>query len=230
MLSSAAACAAGLKQAGEAKPSEATQYHVSAELSGVSDYRRNGVTQSKNNPALQGRVEVRHDSGWTAGAFATSMQGRRGSNAQLSLFGSRRFEFGETDLSLGASAVFFFGGDADPFGVAQASVSHPIGPVQATLALNYAPAQQALDGEDGLNLNLRARTPFGRLNGVPLTGAASVGWSEGEFAMGAETKLDWSLGVTAQIESTELGLVYVDSDLDGRRGEAGLVFSITRRF
>ena len=48
--------------------------------------------------------------------------------------------------------------------------------------------------------------------------------------MGADTKLDWSLGVTAEIEGTEFGLAYVDNDLDDHRGEAGLVFSITRRF
>ena len=74
------------------------------------------------------------------------------------------------------------------------------------------------------------RTPLGRLNGLPVTAAASVGWSEGEFAMGAETKLDWSAGVTVEIEDVEIGLAYVDNDIDDHRGEAGLVFSITHRF
>lgn len=232
VISGMTACAAALKQAGDDKPAQAPPAHVrvTSELTIVSDHRRNGVTQSDGNPALQGRIELRHDSGFSAGAFATSMHGRRGSNAQVSLFGSRRFEFGETDVNLGAAAIFFFGGDADPFGVVQASVVHPVGPVDATLSVGYAPAQDALDNQDGLNINLRARTPLGRLNGVPLTGAASVGHSEGEFAMGAEIKLDWSAGVTAQIEGTEFGLAYVDNDLDDHRGEAGVVFSITRRF
>ena len=231
VLSGMTACAAALKQSGDAKPAQpAPHVRVTSELTIVSDYRRNGVTQSDNNPALQGRIEVRHDSGFSAGAFATSMHGRRGSNAQVSLFGSRRFEFGETDVNLGAAAIIFIGGDADPFGVAQASVVHPIGPVDATLSVGYAPPQEAIHNDDGLNVNLRARTPLGRLNGVPLTGGASIGYSEGEFAMGAETKLDWSVGVTAEIEGTEFGLAYVDNDLDDRRGEAGIVFSITRRF
>ena len=231
VLSGMTACAAALKQSGDDKPAQpAPHVRVNYELTIVSDYRRNGVTQSKNDPAIQGRIDVRTDDGWSAGAFATSMHGRRGSNAQLSLFGSRRFEFGETDVNLGAAAIFFFGGDADPFGVVQASVAHPIGPVDATLSVGYAPPQEAIDNEHGLNINLRGRTPLGRLNGVPLTGAASVGWSEGEFAMGAGTKLDWSAGVTAEIEGTEFGLAYVDNDLDDRRGEAGVVFSITRRF
>lgn len=228
VLSGAAACAVGLKQAGEARPRAAT--HISAELSVVSDHRRGGVTQSDNAPALQGRIDIRHESGWSAGAFATSMHARRGSNAQVSLFGSRRFEFGEIHLTLGATAVIFVGGDADPFAIAQASVSHPIGPIDATFAVNYAPPQESLDGDDGLNIGLRARTPLGRINGAPLTAAASVGWSEGEFAMGAETKLDWSAGITTQIDDVEFGLAYVDNDLSDDRGEAGLVFSITRRF
>jgi uncharacterized protein (TIGR02001 family) len=204
-------------------------FQVSAELSVVSDYRRGGVTQSDHNPALQGRIDVKHHSGWSAGAFATSMHARRGSNAQLTLFGSRRFEFGETQLNLGATEVIFFGGDADPFAIAQASVSHPAGPVDLTLSVNYAPPQAALD-EHGLGVNLRARTPIGRLNGAPLTAAVSVGRSEGEFAMDAGVKLDWSAGVTTEFADTEFGLAYVDNDLDDDRGDAGVVFSITRRF
>lgn len=220
-----AACAGAAKSADPPKP----PLHVRAELTLVSDFRRGGVTQSKHDPALQGRVEFRNGA-WSAGAFATSMQARHGSNAQVSLFGSRRFEMGETDLTLGATALFFFGGDADPFAIAQASVSHPVGPVDATVSVTYAPAQHSIHDEDGLNVGLRLRTPLGRLNEVPLTGAASVGWSEGEFAMGAETKLDWSVGVTAEIEGAELGLAYVDNDLDDDRGDGGVVFSITRRF
>ena len=205
-------------------------FHLSAELAVVSDYRRGGVTQSDNDPALQGRIDLRHDSGWSLGAFATSMHARRGSNAQIALSAAQRFDLGAADLSLGATTVIFIGGDADPFAIAQASVSHPIGPVDATLAVNYAPPQAAIHDEHGLNVSLRARTPLGRLNGAPLTAAASVGRSEGEFAMGAETKLDWSLGVTAEIESVEIGLAYVDNDLDDERGEAGLVFSIAHEF
>ena len=48
--------------------------------------------------------------------------------------------------------------------------------------------------------------------------------------MGADAKLDWSVGATVEVEGVELGLAYVDNDLDGERGEAGLVFSIRHRF
>lgn len=226
----AAACAAGQKQAGEAKPGQAAHFQVAAELTLVSDYRRGGATRSDGDPALQGRIDVRHDSGWSAGAFASSIHGRQGSNAEVALFGARKLEFGETDLSLGASAVIFLGGDADPFGVAQASVSHPVGPVDATLAVNYAWPQQALDDEYGLAINLRVRSPIGRVFGAPLTVAVSFGRAEGEFAMGADVKLDWSAGVTTEISGTEFGLSYVDNDLDDERGEGGWVFSITHEF
>jgi uncharacterized protein (TIGR02001 family) len=224
-----AACAAGLMQDGDAPP-PAPQFHVSGELVLVSDYRRGGVTQSDGDPALQGRIDIRHSSGFSVGAFATSMHGRRGSNAQLVLYGAQRFEFGDTDISLGASLVSFFGGDADPFAIAQASVSHPFGPVDATLSVNYAPPQEALNDEHGLGVTLRGRTPLGAVNGIPLTGAASVGWSESEFAMGAGAKIDWSVGVTAEIAGAEFGLAYVDNDLNDDRGDAGLVFSIAHKF
>jgi uncharacterized protein (TIGR02001 family) len=229
-MSGAAAVAAGLKQDGDAGPPPSSPWHVSGELALVSDYRRGGVTQSDGDPAIQGRFDVRHDDGWSMGAFATSMHGRKGSNAQLTLFGAKRFEFGETDVSLGVTGVFFFGGEADPFAIAQASISHPLGPVDATLSVNYAPPQEALDDEYGVNVNLRARTPLGAVNGAPLTASASVGWSENEFAMGAGEKFDWSVGVTTEIAGTEFGLAYVDNDLEDDRGDAGLIFSIAHRF
>ncbi len=230
VLGGATAVAVAMKQDGDVEPSPSSPFHVSGELALVSDYRRNGVTQSHGDPAIQGRFDIRHESGWSIGAFATSMQGRKGSNAQLVLFSAQRFEFGETDVSLGASTVFFFGGDADPFAVAQASISHPVGPIDATLSVSYAPPQDALNDEYGLNINLRARTPLGRISDAPLTAVASIGWSENEFAMGAGEKLDWSVALTTEIAGTEFGLAYVDNDLDDDRGDAGLVFSIAHRF
>lgn len=230
VLGGATAVAVAMKQGGDVEPSPSSPFHVSGELALVSDYRRNGVTQSHGDPAVQGRFDIRHESGWSIGAFATSMQGRKGSNAQLVLFGAQRFEFGETDLSLGASTVFFFGGDADPFAVAQASVSHPVGPIDATLSVSYAPPQEALNDEYGLNINLRARTPLGRISDAPLTAVAGIGRSEHEFAMGAGEKLDWSVALTMEIAGTEFGLAYVDNDLDDDRGDAGFVFSIAHRF
>lgn len=225
--SSVAACDSGLEHA----DSEGSRPHfqVTAELALVSDFRRGGLTQPDNAPALQGRVDIKHHSGWSAGAFASSINGRRGSNVQVSLFGARRFDVGEAQLTLGASELIFIGGDAEPFAIAQASVSHPIGPIDITLSVSYAPPQTALD-EYGLNLTLRARTPLGRISDAPLTAAISIGRSEGEFAAGAETKLDWSLGLTTEFADTEVGIAYVDNDLDDDRGDAGLVFSFARRF
>jgi uncharacterized protein (TIGR02001 family) len=215
----------------DAADSEGSRPHfqVTAELSLVSDFRRGGVTQSDNDPALQGRIDIKHHSGWSAGAFASSINGRRGSNAQVTLFGARRFDIGEAQLTLGASELIFIGGDAEPFAIAQASFSYPIGPVDLTLSVSYAPPQAALD-EYGLNFTLRARTPLGRINDAPLTAAISIGRSEGEFAAGAETKLDWSLGLTTEFADTEVGIAYVDNDLDDDRGDAGLIFSFARRF
>jgi uncharacterized protein (TIGR02001 family) len=230
LLLSGAACAAGLKQDGGAPP-PASPFHVSGELVLASDYRQGGVTRSDGDPAIQGRFTVAHDDGWSVGMFASSMNGRQGSNAQVSLFGAKKFEFGETDVSIGATYVMFFGGEADPFAIAQASVTHPIGPAAVTLAVNYAPPQEALDDEYGMSVNLRARSPVGRINDMPLTAAVSIGRAEGEFAMGAEAKLDWSVGVTAEIaDGVEFGIAYVDNDLDGERGDGGFVFSIAHRF
>jgi hypothetical protein len=48
--------------------------------------------------------------------------------------------------------------------------------------------------------------------------------------MGAGTKLDWSVGLTVEIEQAEIGIAYVDNNLDDDRGDGGFVFSISHEF
>ena len=105
----------------------------------------------------------------------------------------------------------------------------PVGPVDLTLAVNYAWPQANIDNEDNYSVRLRARTPIGRLAGVPITLNASAGHAEGTLTI-EHVKNDWSLGAVAAVGDVDIGLTYVDTDLEDRRGRPGVILSIAYSF
>jgi uncharacterized protein (TIGR02001 family) len=205
------------------------KFEVSANIAAVSDYRRGGVSRSGRAAALQGGVDVDTAAGWSFGAWGSTQAEKKGAKYELDLYGAKSFDLGEAELTLGATMIVFPEGQDIDFGIAQASLSRAIGPIDATLAVNYAWPQTNLDDEDYTYVSLRARTPIGRLVGVPLTLGAGVGHGEGHFAIEG-VKNDWSLSLTAHLRGVDVGLSYVDTDLEDERGDPTCVVSIAHSF
>jgi uncharacterized protein (TIGR02001 family) len=204
-------------------------YAFSGDIVLVSDYRIAGVSSTGRSAALQGEVDIDMPSGWSAGVWASNIKEYAGSHFEVDLYASRSFTLGATEYALGATAIVLPGGDNISVGLATASASRPIGPVDATLALRYAWPQSILDGDHDLYVSLNGKSPIGRLNGVPLTLGAGMGYEEGAFAV-ASTKIDWTLSIAANIGGVDFGLAYVDTNVDDPAAAAGCIFSITRSF
>src|SRR5437868_8061362 len=62
-----------------------TGFDISATVTGVSDYRFRGVSESGLDPALQGSVDVSYH-GFYAGAWASSISRFAGTHAELDLY------------------------------------------------------------------------------------------------------------------------------------------------
>jgi uncharacterized protein (TIGR02001 family) len=201
--------------------------HASFNIALVSDYRRAGVTKSANGPALQVGFDLALPGRWSAGA-RTSTIAEHG-NAEVILYGAKSIEVGETELSLGASMLVYPRAARSDYAFVQASASRAIGPIDATLAVNYAPQQGNLDDRDNLYIVARARTPIGEVLGLPVTLGASVGRMRGRFAM-AHVRSDWSLGLASRIRGVDVGLTYVDNDLHTSRGDPTVVLSLAHTF
>lgn len=206
---------------------EESALDVSFDLAVVSDYRRAGVTRS-NGPAIQGAFDLEFANGWSAGVFASSTDSKH-QNFEVALYGAKEFEFGDTELTVGATAIVDVDLQRLDFGIAQASVSHPIGPFDVTLGVNYVWEQSHLDDQDNLYLVARAKSLIGTAFGAPLTLGVSTGRMEGRLA-GADVRMDWSVSLTADVNGTDIALSYVDNDLDDDRGDAGFVISIAHTF
>jgi len=201
---------------------------VELDLALLSDYRRAGVSRSGENPVAQAALDVDFPHGWSVGAFVSTTDSKH-SNVEVAFYGSKTWEVGDTEFHVGATAIMDVDENAYDFGIAQASVVHPIGPIDVTFAVNYAWEQAHLDDEDNLYFTLRGKSRIGRLFGAPLTIGASVGRMQGHMTDN-EARVDWSASATFDIAGTDLGFSYIDNDLDDRRGDPALVVSIAHTF
>lgn len=201
---------------------------VSAEATLLSDYRFRGISRSDEDPALQGALTVQTDNGFYVGARGTTLNeaGALG-DVQLDLYAGYGVDLGlGTSLDAGLLYYYFPDGDGktdtfEPY----ASVSHQLGPVQATAGAKYAWDQAAIGGEDMLYLfgELEAAVPT-----TPFTLTAGAGRQDaGAFG----DYWNWSLGARAAFGPIQAGVRYVDTDLPALPNQdAGFVFSLGVRF
>jgi uncharacterized protein (TIGR02001 family) len=201
---------------------------VSGGITLLSDYRFRGISRSDGDPALQGQLTLTLPSGLYAGARGTSLKGRpSGADGELDLYAGYGANLG-LGTSFDAGVMYYaFPGGRGPTGYFEpyASLSHTLGPVEATVGAKYAPSQRAIGNEDSLYLfgEVEAGIPA-----TPLTLTAQAGWQDA----GASGRYwNWSLGGRYAIGPVEAGLRYVDTDLaslPGQRG--GIVASLGFRF
>ena len=203
---------------------------ITARIDLFSDYRFRGVSRSDEDPAVQAGVALYHDSGFYAGARATSLAGidrfrlQDQGDAQIDLYAGYSAELGG-GFSLDAGVMYYaFAGAAGPTDHVEpyASLSYLIGPVQFTGGAKYAPSQDGTRNEDMLYLYGQAdfTVPF-----RPWSVSAQLGHQDwGAFG----NYWNWSLGGRYHVQlegvpNTEIGLSYVDSDLPSAAGGDGAV-------
>jgi uncharacterized protein (TIGR02001 family) len=166
--------------------------------------------------------------GLYAGSRATTLDGlSRHGSVEADLYAGIGKEIGlGTSVDAGMLYYAFPGGSGrtgyfEPY----ATLSHTLGPVEASVGAKYAWRQAAIGGRDSLYLfgEVEAGIPL-----TPLTVTAQAGRQEaGRFG----SYWNWSLGGRYSIGPIEAGLRYVDTDLPSVRGQkAGLVGSLGFRF
>ena len=202
---------------------------ITATVTGVSDYRFRGVSQSDRDPAIQGSVDLSYR-GFYAGAWASSIARTAGTNVELNLYAGYAGSAGPFEYEVGAIAYLLPGGDgSEDVYEGTAALSYTLGPATAKLSANYAPDQANLDADNlYLNAELRVGVPT-----TPVTVFASVGRERGDYY---GRKWDWTLGLEVTRGSFTASLAYVDTNLDsdthflGRDIRAGIVASASFEF
>lgn len=204
----------------------------------VSDYRFRGVSQSGEEAAIQGTINVTHDSGLYAGVWGSSINFINGT--ELDFYAGYAKEVSPGITVDGGLLYYYYpknGSGATDFFEPYLSVSGAIGPVTAKVGATYAfEGQNALADDDNLYLysDLKAAIPS-----TPFTLKGHVGYTDGALAPFAGALSgdywDWSVGAEASYKALTFGVSYVDTDVGSTIANAvgsdgGVVFSVGASF
>jgi uncharacterized protein (TIGR02001 family) len=207
---------------------------VSGSATLVTDYRFRGVSQTDKEMAIQGGVEVAHESGVYVGTWASNLAGWGtfgGSNMELDIYGGYATEIASgVNLDVGLTWFMYPGGaSTTDFGEGYVKLSGTVGPAELLAGVAYAPKQDALarvsnhpnaNGQKEDNLYLWTDATVG-IPQTPVTLKAHLGYSDGNPGLGPNgtsiaptgTYFDWSLGADLALGPVTLGVAYVDTDI-----------------
>lgn len=183
----------------------------------VSKYRFRGIGLSDEDPAIQGTINLNHESGFYAGLWSSSIDGfgeLGGSNIELDLYAGYKKEI-VSNLTLDVGVLYYAypgskGGNFEFF-EPYANVSGPVGPGSFKVGVAFAPADKGIGGNSNLYTFGDYALP---IKGTPITLNSHLGWSKGKTTLtpGGDY-LDWSLGASATWRNLTVGAAYVDTNI-----------------
>ncbi|RGP39942.1 hypothetical protein BPTFM16_00218 [Altererythrobacter insulae] len=191
---------------------------LSGNVALVTEYRFRGVDLSGGEIAIQGGVDLSHESGFYAGTWASSL------DEDTVGYGSTEVDvyagFGG-DLAEGVSfdiggIVYMYpdagAGDFDYYEF-YGSVGFGFGPAEATVGVAYAPDQDSLGDSDNFYIytDVAAGIPD-----TPISLTAHLGYTDGFLTFTNDGKaFDWSLGLDVAVGGpVSIGVSYVGVEGD----------------
>lgn len=192
----------------------------------VSDYRWRGTSLSGGDPALQAGATFSHASGLYGDVYVSSIEeygfGADGDGAEIevTLTAGWAGSLAGFDVDAGVAAYQYPDGSDVAYVEIPVQAGRTVGSWTWTLGAAFAPAQSALGDED--NHYVWAGAVLAP-EAWPLALEATLGREEGAWAPGGKT--DWSLGARAPFGPVEIGLAWVDSDVDEGAAVASLFAS-----
>lgn len=188
---------------------------VSGNAAITSDYRFRGVSFSDGDIAVQGGIDVAHDSGFYIGTWASSIEDSPTfGHTELDIYGGWSGEVA-SGVSVDVGLLYYIypngdGGAAGPSDYFEpyASISGTLGPVEAKVGVAYAWDQSALGNSDNLYIysDLSSGIPQ-----TPITLNAHLGYTDGVLATSLDgDTFDWSVGADwAVTENLTASVSYV---------------------
>jgi uncharacterized protein (TIGR02001 family) len=197
---------------------------VSGAIAVVSDYRFRGVSLSDKDFAVQPTITISHESGFYVGAWGSNIAENPGEDLELDLYAG--FAGGEgVTYDIGVTYYLYPGFSDANYAEFIGKLGTTVGPVTLGGIVAYAPSQDGTGNTD--NFYVGSTASLG-IPDSPITLNASLGFEDGAFG---DNKLDWSLGIAAEVEGFTLSASYVDTNrFVGGLGKAGAVFSISYGF
>lgn len=203
-----------------AEPEATPALTVTGGVTLVSKYRFRGIGLSDEDPAIQGTINLNHESGLYAGVWSSSIDGfgeLGGSNIEVDIYAGYKKEI-ISSLTLDVGVLYYAypgskGGNFEFF-EPYANVSGPIGPGTAKVGVAFAPSDKGIGGNSNLYTFGDYALP---IKGTPVTLNGHFGYLKGDTTLtpGGDY-LDWSLGAAATWRNLTVGAAYVDTNISRR--------------
>lgn len=213
----------------------------SANVAIVTDYRFRGITQSDNDPAIQGGLDysvgLSDDIGLYLGVWASSVNFNDGDEASIELdyYGGVTLDLSGVGVDLGL--IYYTYPTASSglnYDYVEGKIELSYSPIESVglgIGYNYSPDYFGSSGNFHYPHASAEYTPDLGLP-LPITFDATIGYSfiDDEAAFGARDYLDWTAGIGTEYKGINLKLQYVDNDLSGSLGDATVVFTAGASF
>ncbi|WP_417516374.1 TorF family putative porin [Minwuia sp.] len=203
----------------------------SANVGLFTDYRFRGITQTDNEPAIQGGFDWSHDSGIYFGTWASNVQ-FADAHIEMDFYGGFANEVGNFSYDLGLIYYWYPGArDNQDFDFVEVALGlgYDLDVAALSFSANYSPENFGASGnalylEGGVSVPLPYKFELGATLGYQII--------EDEATFGTPDYLNWSVGLSRTVYGFDLGLAYVDTD-EGSCGNgcgATVIFSVSRSF
>lgn len=224
-IRAAAAATLAIGLIGLAAPASAADPEFSANVGVVTDYVFRGFSQTNENPALQGGVDMTYGS-FYAGVWGSNVDFGDDTGAEVDVYGGYRTEAAGYALDLGVIGYLY---PKEPDGADynyvefKAAASRAVGPATLGAAVYYSPD---FFGIDDAATYVELNGAFSPIEKVTISGAVGQ-----QFLDVSDDYATWNLGVTyAFDDSVGLDVRYYDTDVEGVPGAedrvvAGLKFA-----
>ena len=208
----------------------------------TTDYRFRGISQSDNDPALQGSVEYNDPSGFFGNVWASTIDfsplGDDDAFVEVDLTGGYKHAFSAATEGV-IKVTYYWYPDSDPppflddadYVEIIAGVTHDLGEVTLSGDIAYSPDFSGGLG-DSLMLQAGAAVPLAPKWWVFNKGVEAFGHLGHQSFDEGSDYLFWDLGFRAGIDIFSFDVRYVDTDIDGCRDlcDAGVVLSASVGF
>jgi len=203
---------------------QADDWAVTGTVGLTTDYVFRGISQTDENPAIQGSIDVGHASGFYAGAWGSNVDFVDGenivpgdeANAEIDYYGGMKGKFTD-ELGWDAGALYY----SYPSAASDLDYDY----WEGKLALGYSPSGMSMSPSLGLSVfyspeffgHIGAATYVNGSLGLKLTDIIGVSASIGnqQFSdSGPVDYIDYKVGVRADVAGVGLELGYTDTDLD----------------
>jgi uncharacterized protein (TIGR02001 family) len=211
----------------------------------VSDYRFRGFSQSGENAAVQGSININHESGFYVGTWASSIS--FAGNTEIDLYAGYTKAVAP-GVTVDVGLLYYLypkkGGGPTDFFEPYVNLTGAIGPATVKIGVNYAWAQSALGDNSAIYFHAE---PSIAIPGTPLSLDAHVGYAVSDAfpgGYGADHHVwDYSIGGAIAYKNLSFGVHYVDTDEQRYRSaplagtgaedvgaDGAVIFSLTASF